>query len=121
MVLEYMNNQSRQSAERPESSPCSSHCSSADYLNIGLDYDKTYTADPALWEEFIHNATLRGHRVWIVTARRDTEENRGIVVVPSATVVFTGLAAKPWFMQHKRDVKIDIWIDDDPLTCAQGH
>ena len=40
---------------------------------IALDYDKTYTADPALWDNFVDLAQSRGHTVKIVTMRRPDE------------------------------------------------
>lgn len=89
-------------------------------MNIALDFDDTYTADRELWDRFIADAKERGHTVWIVTARRNTEENAAIVDVPSCPVVFTALASKTWTMEQ-RGVTIDIWIDDDPETLVRGH
>ena len=87
---------------------------------IGLDYDETYTLDPSFWDQFIAKAKESGHKVYIVTARRSTPENVEQVQVPGCLVVFTGLASKIWWMEHYYE-KVDVWIDDDPLTCAQGH
>lgn len=42
-------------------------------LLIALDYDKTYTADPVLWETFIAAAKHRGHSVIIATMRYPEE------------------------------------------------
>lgn len=87
---------------------------------FGLDFDNTYTRDPELWNGFIATVKARGHQVWIVTARRDTDENREIVQVPGCFVVFTGLQAK---LKHceGRGLNIDIWIDDDPHSITEGH
>ena len=91
-------------------------------LEIGLDYDNTFTADPDLWRSFINSCQERGHRVWIVTARRQADHNHDDMNTPDGIpVVFTEMASKVWFMKERRGVEIDIWIDDDPLTCAQGH
>ena len=38
-------------------------------LVISLDYDRTYTADPGLWDQFIALARSRGHEVVCVTGR----------------------------------------------------
>lgn len=94
--------------------------------SFGLDLDDTYTNDPVLWNEFIKLAISRGHKVWIVTCRRDTPENREDVFEMTA---MTGL--KPW--QHvftnlgpKKDhcerhgIRIDNWIDDDPACILRG-
>ena len=38
-------------------------------MNISLDFDDTYTRDPAFWNSFIVGARGRGHHVYLVTAR----------------------------------------------------
>jgi hypothetical protein len=76
---------------------------------IALDYDKTYTADPALWDNFVQSAQNRGHTVKIVTMRRPDEF---IVDVP-VEIVYTSRKAKAAF------VSADIWIDDSPQWVYQ--
>lgn len=96
---------------------------------IALDYDDTYTADPELWQMFIMRAEKRGHRVYIVTCRRDTDENRlevygdresTLTGLPWSRHIFTGLAPKKWFCEQ-RGIKIDIWIDDMPECIYLGR
>ena len=89
---------------------------------IALDYDRTYTADPLLWDRFIDRAAVQGHVVHLVTCRRDTPENRREVQafgIPPYRHHFTGLAAKRWFMEQK-GIHVDIWIDDDPDSITKG-
>ena len=76
---------------------------------IALDYDKTYTADPALWDDFIQSAQDRKHIVKIVTMRRPDEM---ITDVP-VEIVYTSRKAKSAF------VNADIWIDDSPNWVYQ--
>jgi hypothetical protein len=76
---------------------------------IALDYDKTYTADPALWNDFIQSAQNRGHTVKIVTMRTPAET---IVNVP-IEVVYTSRKAKSVV------INADIWIDDSPQWVYQ--
>ena len=73
-------------------------------------------------------AQSRGHNCYIVTCRRDTDENRQEVYgdpdEPSTGLhwgrhLFTGLAAKRWFCEQ-RGLKIDVWIDDDPSCIENG-
>ena len=71
---------------------------------IALDYDKTYTADPTLWNGFIFAAKARKHDVKIVTMRYPSE----IITAPPAEVVYTSRKAKRKFFAA------DIWIDDSP-------
>jgi hypothetical protein len=71
---------------------------------IALDYDKTYTAAPCLWDRFIADAIDSGHSVVIVTMRYPTEEIPDVGI----PVVYTSRSAK------SKVVKADIWIDDSP-------
>lgn len=83
-------------------------------VNIGLDYDGTFTADPDLWRQFVSDCQRRGHAVICVTARREppdfSREPRLPVGVP---IVCAG-------QDFKRDAAakaghhIHIWIDDMP-------
>jgi hypothetical protein len=76
---------------------------------IALDYDKTYTADPALWDDFVQSARDRGHTVKIVTMRTPDE---AIADAP-VEVVYTSRKAK------SAVIKADIWIDDSPNWVYQ--
>ena len=71
---------------------------------IALDYDKTYTADPVLWEEFIRAAQKRGHDVVIATMRMPSEPIEGV----NLPIVYTSRKAKSELLSA------DIWIDDRP-------
>jgi hypothetical protein len=76
---------------------------------IALDYDKTYTADPALWNDFVQLAQDCGHTVKIVTMRTPNEE---IIDVP-VEVIYTSRVAKASV------IKADVWIDDSPHWIYQ--
>ena len=83
---------------------------------IALDYDRTYTRDPGLWNEFIAMAELMGHKVVCVTMRDNTE-----LIVPELTIptYYTARAAKGRYL-IMAGIEPDIWIDDDPLSIFQG-
>ena len=95
-------------------------------LTIGMDYDGTFTADPKLWSTFVANAKGAGHRVVMITARRDTEENNDDINAMmdhwgcQMPIVFSSLGSKLYAVE-KRGIKIDIWIDDDPEKLVRGH
>ena len=76
---------------------------------IALDYDKTYTADPALWDDFIQSAQNRGHMIKIVTMRRPNE----VIAYAPVEVIYTSRKAKSAFCDA------DIWIDDSPSWIFQ--
>lgn len=76
---------------------------------IALDYDKTYTADPGLWDAFLNLAEDRGHTVKIVTMRYPSEPIEGLNI----EVVYTSRKAK------FGSIPADIWIDDTPQYLFQ--
>lgn len=95
-------------------------------MRIGLDFDGTITADPALFACFVIFAKSRGHSVVVVTARRDNHENKAEVQdylesagFPEITAFFTSHRSKVEFMKEA-GMPVDVWIDDDPKTCALG-
>jgi hypothetical protein len=99
-------------------------------MNIGLDYDDTYTRDPATWDKMIELFQLAGHKVYIVTwrfGRDDAYGNEGDIVVHDLSekadgIYFTGRQAKQKYMFSK-GIRIDVWIDDNPsaiLHTMQG-
>lgn len=95
-------------------------------LTIAIDFDDTFTADPMLFSELIKHAVARGHKCYIVTARRNTVDNVDLVNAQldfwqcQCPVVFSNLGSKIAKMKAM-DIEVDIWIDDDPRTLVHGH
>lgn len=87
-------------------------------MKIALDYDGTYTADPALWDRFISLAKRSGHEVHIVTMRYPSEPIKGAYGVTA--VHYTSRLAKAKAVAAK-GLAFDVWIDDRPelilLSC----
>lgn len=92
-------------------------------MNIAIDYDCTFTADPELWKDFILRARENGHKVFCVTCRRPTDENEAEIEAAfdgyDVLIFYTILRPKFDFM-HDRGIWIDIWIDDDPGCVMMG-
>lgn len=88
---------------------------------IAIDFDDTFTLDPPFWLEFAKSAKRAGHRVAIVTCRRETVENLAIVddLAPDIPSFFTGHMAKQRYMEAM-NVRVDVWIDDDPASVLSG-
>jgi hypothetical protein len=93
-------------------------------MNIALDFDETYTLDPDLWNMFCKTCITRGHNVWCVTFRHESE---GLEVLQSIgkvigvhNVIFTGRKAKRRFCEDM-SVYIDVWIDDTPDYIISGY
>ncbi len=93
-------------------------------MNIALDYDRTYTLDPHLWDTFIEISRLRGHKIYTVTARdfNSPEGNHDIIedlLNKTDGMYFTNGVGKEKFMAA-RMIKIDVWIDDMPERITTG-
>lgn len=80
-------------------------------MNISLDWDGTYTADPELWNQFVQLAQQRGHKVTIVTGRGPKE------VVPRSDlpIVYCDRTAK------RNHFHADVWIDDMPQWIVEDE
>lgn len=92
-------------------------------MNIGLDFDDTYTRDPAGWDEFIRYFHSRGHRIYCVTFRFP-EQSQQVYdsigkVIGNYNCHFTAYTAKRKYMQSK-NIMIDVWIDDMPILIDNG-
>lgn len=97
-------------------------------MNIGLDFDDTFTRDPAGWAEFVKLFEKRGHKVYIVTWRNEPECievtcEMNYWQVPCEGIYPTSRKAKEKFM-FAQGICIDVWIDDNPraiLHTMEGH
>jgi hypothetical protein len=89
-------------------------------FTIGLDFDQTITLDPDFWRAFVALAKSHGHKVAIVTARQETEENALECDMPDALVYMTSGSGKRWYMEQK-GIKVDVWVDDSPEAIIHGR
>jgi len=81
---------------------------------LALDYDKTYTEDPEMWQQFITLAHKQNHTVMCVTLRHDFENGDMCkILIDRVRVIYTGRQAKREFVKNL-GVWIDVWIDDTP-------
>lgn len=86
---------------------------------IAIDYDNTYTADPAMWDEAIKLFQFCHHSVICVTAR---PEIMGQVVLDSIGKLVPVLCAGGEWKRDfalKHGYKVDVWIDDSPEFIAK--
>ena len=85
---------------------------------IALDYDKTYTVDKDMWAKFCVLAQSYGHEVICITMRFNNDEER-LGNLPMSKIYYTERKAKlVW--AAKNNIRVDIWIDDEPLWLFQG-
>lgn len=90
---------------------------------FALDYDKTFTLNPEYWKQVMDLGQRNGIEHIIVTARRDTLDNRAILerAIPDGVeIVYCDLKSKI-DVCAQRGLKVDVWIDDDPVTLVRGH
>lgn len=81
-------------------------------MNIALDYDDTFTRDPAFWGGVIRWARSRGHRIFICTCRA-AKDNDDMALPCNMEIYFTGGSPKRKFMADL-GIRVDVWIDDMP-------
>lgn len=86
-------------------------------MNISLDYDNTFTADPAIWAAVALQLREAGHTVYGVTMRTPAEctltDTFSKYVQCVDELVPTSRAGKQQYMQQL-GITIDVWIDDRP-------
>ena len=101
-------------------------------LTIAFDYDDTITAAPVVMADWMRTARLAGHRVIVVTLRRENEENHAEI---NAWLIENDLEPVPIFMtsgrskldhmKHQREIgrvqwRVDVWVDDSPFAIVNG-
>ena len=86
-------------------------------MNIALDYDETFTADPEFWLAVVDMGRSKGHNFWIVTGRSEHRLDVVKEAVNGIPIVSCGQQAKADEVQYSQ-VSIDIWIDDDPFNVC---
>lgn len=79
-------------------------------LQIGLDYDDTYTESPALFDKLIKLFIDDGHYVAIITARNECDPVNHKFNIP---VIYCNGNKKRQFAEQA-GFSVDIWIDDMP-------
>ena len=88
-------------------------------MNIAIDYDNTFTADPTLFRLFITIAEYAGHACLIVTHRNSTHVKKIMGDMgPGVHIIFASGISK---VRATEDAgwPIDIWIDDNPEGISQ--
>lgn len=86
-------------------------------LNIAVDFDRTYSADPATWLHIMRYLHSQGHNPFIVTARNqdlDGNDYLDAIAQTGFDIYWCDGVAKRWCLANHYDVKVDIWIDDKP-------
>ena len=91
------------------------------WVTLSIDYDKTWSADPALWQQFARSASSRGHIVLLVTNRSSGSAE---VIRESGPYVHRVIMAGPMPKREaaaRHGYTVDVWIDDRPETVRDGR
>lgn len=91
-------------------------------MNIALDFDRTYTLEPEMWDALIRAAAAKGHKVYIVTQRYEDSEAIGegaFEGMPIAGIIYCNRQPKAAVV-NKRNLHIAVWIDDNPWSIFQS-
>lgn len=89
-------------------------------MNLALDFDGTYTADPETFDKVIEVFRSQGHKVYVVTMRYKMPHVEARLVLARLQdkvdgIIFTERQAKVPFMElNHPDKEIDWWLDDEP-------
>jgi hypothetical protein len=89
---------------------------------FGIDFDGTWTRDPALFHAFVQLLRTAGHDAILVTMRYDRgHEARQVQSVMRGLlpIVFTGRRAKRPVVVAL-GYQVDVWIDDMPHFVDTG-
>ncbi len=85
-------------------------------LTLALDWDGTYTADPALWDQFIELCESRGHKVLICTGR----DKRTDPIEKHMPIYYTSNEPKKAFLA-RLGIHPDIFTDDTPERICSAY
>ena len=90
-------------------------------MNVGLDFDDTYTRHPYVWDKVIEAFRKGGHKVYVVTWRNQSMMPQVYEALEGKVHGFfaTDLEAKKEYMEKQR-IFIDVWIDDMPWAIINS-
>ena len=84
-------------------------------MNVSLDYDDTYSLDPKTWDKIINILLKANHNVYCVTKRYEhlADDIKEALYIP---IIFVPKGKSKGLEVFNRGIKIDVWIDDKPLS-----
>ena len=86
-------------------------------MNVSPDYDDTYSLDPKSWDKIIDILHKANHKVYCITKRYEhlADDIKEALDIP---IIFVPKGKSKGLEAYKRGIKIDIWIDDKPLSIT---
>lgn len=81
---------------------------------IAIDFDRTWTEDPELWQAFMLVGRTRGHRFVMVTGRKAWSDDMARAGLPlDLPIVYAGDEFKQR-AAAQAGFNVGVWIDDMP-------
>lgn len=82
---------------------------------FAFDYDNTISRDAEVFVAIMKTLELRGHEVYVVTARREHIHPEDFHEIEKEfRVIKTRHIAKRLYMREVEGIEVDVWIDDMP-------
>lgn len=87
---------------------------------IAIDYDKTWTADPELFESFVRDLKKAGHQCICITSRdEDTPDNKLANSIGKYMKIVYAAGQSKRRAAEKARYTVNIWIDDTPESITR--
>jgi hypothetical protein len=81
---------------------------------IAIDYDRTWTADPAGWVQWYYSFTARGHQVIMATGRNGWSDDMDRSSLPASMPIVFCKGQLKRIACEQAGYNVDVWIDDMP-------
>lgn len=89
-------------------------------MNIGIDYDDTYTRHPEMWDKVIRDMRSFGHKVYLVTWRSEAESAEIYRKLgDKLDGVYPSNRVGKFAYMYAMGIRIDVVIDDNPRAWIQ--
>lgn len=89
-------------------------------MDIGVDFDGTFAADPETFREVVRTFQRAGHKPVLVTGRPSSmgDEVRRLVGDLMPIVFADGMPKRE--AAKRRGFNVQVWIDDNPASIDEG-
>lgn len=92
-----------------------------DTLTIAIDYDGTWTADPAAFRAIVETLHARGHHVIIATGRTEWSDDMHRGQIPATVPIHYTAGHPKRAALAAQGIHPHIWIDNEPGTIEPSR
>jgi HK97 family phage portal protein len=113
-------------ADPPTPEPLAASLPASRAMTISVDFDRTFSADPALWGEFAQQSVADGNTVVMISRRpeADREEVMGALgdyADAFSQVLLVGGDTLKADAAEAAGIAVDVWVDDSPQTIKPAE